>query len=97
MHHVYSHFYEIKECFPLLLETIQIALTIGVTTATAERTFLSLKRLKTYLRSTMLQECLNHLALLHIERDLSTKLWDNLDDMVLKFSLQHKNSHVILQ
>ena len=66
MHHVYSHLYEVKECFPLLLETIQIAMTIGVTTATAERTFSSLKRLKTYLRSTMSQERLNHLALLHI-------------------------------
>ena len=85
MHHVYSHLYEVKGCFPLLLETIQIAMTIGVTTATAERTFSSLRRLKTYMRSTMSQERLNHLALLHVERDLYTKLWDNLDDMVLKF------------
>ena len=50
IHHVYSHLYEVKECFPLLLETIQIAMTIGVTTATAERSFSSLRRLKTYLR-----------------------------------------------
>ena len=39
MHHVYAHLYEAKECFPHLLETIQIAMTIGVTTASAERSF----------------------------------------------------------
>ena len=45
---------------------------------------------------TMLQEILNHLSLLHIERDLSTKLWDSLDDVVLKFFLKHKNSSIVL-
>ena len=39
MHHVYAHLYEAKECFPHLLETIQIAMTIGVTTASVERSF----------------------------------------------------------
>ena len=97
MNQVYSHLNEVKECFPLLLEALQIAMTFGVTTATGERTFSSLRRLKTYLRSTMSQEQLNHLSLLHIERDLSTKLWNNLDDVVLKFSLEHKNSRVVLQ
>ena len=74
MNQVYSHLNEVKECFSLLLEALQIAMTIGVTTATAERTFSSLRRRKTYLRSTMSQEWLNHLSLLHIERDLSTQL-----------------------
>ena len=71
--------------------------TTDVTTATTERAFSSLRRLKTYLRSTMSQECINHLALLNKERKLSTKLWDNLDDMVLKFSLEHKNIRVIIE
>ena len=97
MNQVYSHLNEVKEYFPQLLEALQIAMTIGVTTATAERTFSSLRRLKTYLRSTMSQERLNHLSLLHIEQDLSTKLRGNLDDVVLKFSLEHKNSSVVLQ
>ena len=46
MHHVYAHLYEAKECFTHLLETIQIAMTIGVTTASAERSFSSLRRIK---------------------------------------------------
>ena len=39
---------------------IKLYLTIPVTTATAERTFSALKRVKTYLRSSMTQERLNH-------------------------------------
>ena len=97
IHDVYSHLYEAKECFPHLLQTIQIAMTIGVTTASAERSFSSLRRIKSYLRSTMSQDRLNNLSLLHIERDLSNKLWDKLDELVIKFARNHSNSRVILQ
>uniref|UniRef100_A0A1X7V0P6 TTF-type domain-containing protein n=1 Tax=Amphimedon queenslandica TaxID=400682 RepID=A0A1X7V0P6_AMPQE len=97
LHHVYSHLYQVKECFPHLLQVLQIAMTIGVTSASAERSFSSLKRLKTHLRSTMSQERLNNVSLLHIERDLSNKLWHNLDDIVLKFADAHKNSRVTLK
>ena len=79
------------------VDDLRESTTTDVTTAITERAFSSLRRLKTYLRSTMSQERLNHLALLNIERDLSTKLWDNLDDMVLKFSLEHKNIRVIIE
>ena len=48
--------------------------------------FSSLRRLKTYLRSTMTQECLTNLALLYIERDLSSQLWDKLDELVIAFA-----------
>ena len=97
IHDVYCNLHEAKECFPHLLQTIQIAMTIGVTTASAERSFSSLRRIKSYLRSTMSQDRLNNLSLLHIERDLSNKLWDNLDDLVVKFARNHPNSRVILQ
>ena len=66
IHHVYAHLYEAKECFPHLLQTLPIAMTIGITTASAERSFSSLGRLKNYLRSTMSQERLNNLSLIHI-------------------------------
>ena len=38
-------------------------------TATVERSFSSLRSLKTYLRSTMSQQRLDDLAILYIERD----------------------------
>ena len=97
IHDVYSHLFEAKECFPQLLQTIQIAMIIGVTTASAERSFSSLRRIKSYLRSTMSQDRLNNLSLIHIERDLSNKLWGTIDDLVIKFARKHSNSRVILQ
>ena len=47
---------------------LQLFLTIPVTTATSERTFSALRRLKNYLRTTMGQERLNHLLLLYCHK-----------------------------
>ena len=64
----------VKEAFLLLRECLVIAMTYGTSTATVERSFSSLHRIKTYLRSTMSQERLDNLALLSIERELSSRL-----------------------
>ncbi|KAF3448961.1 hypothetical protein FNV43_RR09682 [Rhamnella rubrinervis] len=47
-----------------------ILLTIPVTVASAERSFLKLKLIKSYLRSTMSQKRLNGLAMMSIEKDI---------------------------
>ena len=47
---------------------IKLFLTIPVTTASAERSFSALRRLKTYLRSTMTQNRLNNIALPHVHK-----------------------------
>ena len=47
---------------------LHIYLTIPLTSATAERSYSSLRRLKNYLRSTMTQNRLNHLTLLHVHK-----------------------------
>jgi len=49
---------------------LKILCIIPVTTATSKRSFSSLKRIKTYLRSTMNQSRLNGLALLNINKDI---------------------------
>ncbi|KAK3095241.1 hypothetical protein FSP39_012040 [Pinctada imbricata] len=54
---------------------LKIYLTIPVTTATAERAFSSLRRIKTYLRSTMTQARLNHCMLGYVHKELT----DNVD------------------
>lgn len=41
---------------------------VPASSATAERSFSTLRRLKTYLRATMAQERLNHLAVLHVHK-----------------------------
>ena len=58
---------------------LNIALTIPVSSATAERTFSCLRHLKTFLRSSMTQTRLNHLMLLHIHKDRT----DALDFMLV--------------
>ena len=96
IHDVYTEVMTAPECFPKLSECLQIAMTIGVTSATAERSFSSLRRMKTYLRSTMTQDRLTNLALLYIERKVSGQLWDNLDTLVIKLAEKHSNSRIVL-
>lgn len=95
LHEAYRLLSQVPECFPEIIKCYKIAMTIGVSSATAERSFSSLRRIKTYLRSTMTQTHLSDLALLNIERDLSSKLWDQVDEIVLRFAESHKNSRII--
>ena len=60
------------------------------------RTFSSLRCITTYLRSMMFQERLDNLALLTFERELSSQLWDSLDELVVEFARGHKNSKIAL-
>ena len=53
---------------------LRMYLSIPVTSATAERTFSSLRRLKNYLRSTMTQKRLNHVILLHTHKQRTDDL-----------------------
>ena len=51
-----------------LEKAIRIILTIPVTSATAERSFSAVRRIKTWLRSSMTQERFNNLMVLHIHQ-----------------------------
>ena len=53
---------------------LRIYLTVPVTSATAERSFSTLRRLKNYLRSTMTQKRLNHVVLLHVHKQQTDQL-----------------------
>uniref|UniRef100_A0A8C6T8V9 Zinc finger MYM-type protein 1 n=1 Tax=Neogobius melanostomus TaxID=47308 RepID=A0A8C6T8V9_9GOBI len=57
-----------SDMFPGLSGVFQTALTIPVSSCTCERSFSALRRLHTWLRRTMGQERLTHLALMSIER-----------------------------
>ncbi|XP_062099617.1 uncharacterized protein LOC133805448 [Humulus lupulus] len=72
--------------FPNTFVAYRILLTIPVTVASAERSFSKLKLIKSYLRSTMLQERLSGLAMLSIENKLLNKL--HYDDLISKFASQ---------
>ena len=84
----------LRAAFPLLVKLIQIALTIAVSTAHCERSFFALKRIKSYLRSTMTQQRLVDLAILSVEKELSQSL--SLDSVVDQFASQDKNRRIML-
>ena len=56
--------------FPNIHTLLRIICTLPVTSCFCERSISGLKRLKTYLRSTMGQERLNGLAMMHFHYDL---------------------------
>ena len=47
---------------------LKLYMTVPVTIATAERTFSTMRRIKTYLHSTMIQERLNHALMLNAHK-----------------------------
>ncbi|CAF0831184.1 unnamed protein product, partial [Brachionus calyciflorus] len=59
----------LKNLFPNINKLFQIYLTIPVSSATPERTFSCLKRIKTWLRNSIGQERVSNLAVLNIEKE----------------------------
>jgi hypothetical protein len=60
--------------FSEVRKLLKLFLVIPASTATVECSFSSLRRLKTLLRKSMTQQRLNHVALLHIPKDLTEQL-----------------------
>jgi hypothetical protein len=81
-----------KETFPLVHLFLTILFTLPLSTASAERSFSTLRRLKTWLRSRMGEERLTGLALLHIHRDIDV----NVDNVIDRFgkSKSKKRRHL---
>ncbi|KAL4122845.1 hypothetical protein QTP88_015112 [Uroleucon formosanum] len=82
-------------CNPELFANIHFLLkvlaTLPVSTATPERTFSTLKRVKTFLRNSTGQERLTGLALLSVHRDVTV----NPDEVLNQFALQ-KDRNILL-
>ena len=57
-----------EELYPSIRTVLLILYTMPASTATTVRSFSALRRLKTYLRTTMLQDRLTSLAVLHVHR-----------------------------
>ena len=68
-----SYFLSLSLCQMVHLSQVkrllQLVLVMPATNATSERSFSTLRRLKSYLRTTMTQERLNYLMLLHVHKD----------------------------
>lgn len=82
-----------QQFFPLTRTLLGILATLPVSTATPERSFSTLKRLKTYLRNKMGDERLTGLALLSVHRDLAVQL--DSDEIVNKLSTRRKRLNLL--
>jgi len=78
--------------FPLYVQILKLFLTLPTNTATCERSFSTLKRIKTYLRSTTGQDRLNNLAILYIHRNQEV----NKDEVIKEFDATENGRRMIL-
>ena len=67
-----------------VVKLMKLVLVMPATNATSERSFSALKRVKTYLRSSMKQSRLNHLMILHVHKEMTDSL--NLTDCANDFA-----------
>ena len=65
---------KLTKVFSELHSVIKLYLTVPLSNATAERSFSALRRIKTYLRSTLTQEHLNHFLVLNAHRELLDRI-----------------------
>ncbi|XP_008182934.1 52 kDa repressor of the inhibitor of the protein kinase-like [Acyrthosiphon pisum] len=76
------------ELFPNIHFLLKVLATLPVSTSNPERTFSTLKRVKTFLRNSTGQERLTGLALLSVHRDVTV----NPEEVLNRFALQKDRS-----
>ena len=72
----------LQDTFSETFKLLVVVTTIPMTTAEAERCFSTLKRIKTFLRSTMIEERLTALAMLSIEKSMISNM-HNFNESVI--------------
>lgn len=86
----------LRVLLPEVTKLVKLALTVPVTSCTSERSFSGLRRLKTYLRSTMGQARLNHVALLNCHKTLSRNLdLETIANQFIKRTASRGNTFLI--
>ena len=74
---IFGYLRKLKPAMPAIYSDrtcVRILLVIPATNATSERTFSALRRVKTYLRSTMTQTRMNSLLSLHVHKERTDAL-----------------------
>lgn len=82
---IFNHCKFAQSMLPDVHNLLRIYLTVPMTSATAERCFSALRRLKTYVRSTMTQSRLNHLLLLHCHKNILDDILKNPSEIAEDF------------
>ena len=63
-----------KVAFSGVLTAVKLLLVMPATNATSERSFSAIRRVKTYHRTTMTQQHLNNLMVLHVHKEITDSL-----------------------
>ena len=77
-----------KILFPRIFTAIQVAATVPVSSSSAERSFSALKRIKSYLRSTMSEERGSDLGVLHVNRNILSLIDE--EDILNRFAEKNR-------
>nr|CAH7739888.1 unnamed protein product [Callosobruchus chinensis] len=88
---IISHCGSVKHMISEIIKLLKIIMTIPISTCTAERSFSALRRIKTYLRSTMTQQRLNDHMIVH-----SFRGQQNLDSDTILFGFRAFSRHWIV-
>lgn len=83
---------DIQNGFPIIVELLQIFLTIPTSSVSCERSFSCLKKLKNYLRTTIGQERLSNMAILYIEREREVN-----NEQIINLFNKNKNRKIDLE
>jgi hypothetical protein len=84
---------EVRALFPHVEALVRLLLVNPASSASAERSFSSLRRLKTYLRSSMGQIRLNNVALCHVHKDML----DTIEaDVIMRKFIESKENRIIV-
>ena len=85
------HSRSLRDVYPNVDIALRIFLSIPATNCSGERSFSTLKRVKTYLRASMGQDRLNALALLSIEAQLVQEIdYDDIIDVFARTKARKK-------
>lgn len=82
-----------RAMFPHVEALIRLLLVNPASSATAERSFSSLRRLKTYLRSTCGQQRLNNIAICHVHKNVLDEV--DVDELMKEFILYRDRREVV--
>lgn len=89
---------DLINCLPEFYKLLYIIVTIPVTSASVERSFSALKRIKSFTRNTISQERLKNVSILSIEKTLVKELSekDNFYDNVTNYFAEQKDRRLPL-
>jgi hypothetical protein len=76
-------------------KVLKLVLVMPATNSTSERSFSTLRRIKTYLRSTMRQDRLNDLMILHVHKDKTNEM--NLQSVARNFCFREYRKNIFGQ